>query len=624
MGAFNRFLAAVFCACAFAETALGLATAGNVNGADRVDSHSVAINGISTEVTFTQQILSNGSKFAPKATGLLNVLEIPQSSHVTLKALNGGDRNWTRATVGSSVLAYNAAHNDSAVLAAVNGDPWIVNLSDYDGDGVAATGPSVKHMTVSRGLLLTEGEIINTPLYADENNLAHLDCVERGGDYSGSPVFAVQADGSYLIGKPLVSTQVENVTAGISHEAGGINRLPAPNSLTVYNHRCGSESMAYEDAYEIYLRCESTAFSFAEPVTGTVVAVFESGATQRPVIDGHTVVLSARGEAIPLLEGRYVAGDRVRISCSVTADLLDQGQRSAWRTVREGIGGFFTLLENGTETGQPGNATTYPCSVAGLKEDGTAVLMSTTALADGNRAACRMEDLPALCKAVGMHTAMLLDGGGSTTMVTLEDGAYVRRTSTADGADSVRKVRNGLAVVYEGVSLSADNGERGRVALLPDLFNREMPAADPAAAVSAFPTHEYRYIAILDNINGSVYPDMLAKRDTEYSVAWTEIQKQLAIQPAVLDQPVTAEGGTVALWGWAMVNGGQGNYYWSVDRYNWYPCYGEIFTAEEAVIDASVSAGNLTLPHGERGRFFRIDGRSFRLRGGRIDGVFFR
>ena len=46
----------------------------------------------------------------------------------------------------------------AAVLAAINGDPWIVHHSDYDGDGKKATGPSVKHVSVSRGTCIIEGD----------------------------------------------------------------------------------------------------------------------------------------------------------------------------------------------------------------------------------------------------------------------------------------------------------------------------------------------------------------------------------------------------------------------------------------------------------------------------------
>ena len=140
-----------------------------VTGAVKTDSAVIKIGDVDTGVTLTQMLLEKGSKYSKSADGLLNVIEIHLSDKVTMAVLNGGDYTWSKATMGESVVKYNNTHADGTVLAAVNGDPWIVYHSDYDGDGVKATGPAVKHVSVSRGTMIIDGELWASHQINDEN-----------------------------------------------------------------------------------------------------------------------------------------------------------------------------------------------------------------------------------------------------------------------------------------------------------------------------------------------------------------------------------------------------------------------------------------------------------------------
>ena len=267
-----------------------------VTGATKTDSAPIKIGDVDTGVTLTQMLLEKGSKYSKSADGLLNVVEINLSDKVTMAVLNGGDYNWSKATMGESVVKYNQTHADGTVLAAVNGDPWIVYHTDYDGDGVKASGPAVKHVSVSRGTMIIDGELWASHQINDENNLARNDNVERGTPASRGPVFGIKNDGTAIIGTPTIGINLLNTTSDKTVKADGINRLPAPNSVILYNQRCGTESFAFEDAYEIYLECEDAAFSLSKATGGKVVAIFESGdKATRPAITEKTVVISARG-----------------------------------------------------------------------------------------------------------------------------------------------------------------------------------------------------------------------------------------------------------------------------------------------------------------------------------------
>ncbi|MBE6558079.1 MAG: phosphodiester glycosidase family protein [Ruminococcaceae bacterium] len=551
-----------------------------ITGAQTIYSENIMLNGEDTGVTLTQMILTSGSKYSLSREGLLNVIDLNDAEGVTMKVLNGGSYNWSKATMGKSAQKYNETHDDSTVIAAVNGDPWLVYHTDYDGDGKAETGESVKHVSVSRGLQIIEGEVWATPQISDENFLTKSDYYERGTPAAQGPVFAVLSDGSYMIGKPNVTLKMTNDSENIYTVVQGLNRLPAPNSIIIYNYRGGDVSMAYADAYEMYVETDDAAFTLTGKVTGKITKIFESGDTsERPAITENIVVVSARGRAINNLQGKYAVGDQVSLTCTVSNDGMSAAQKAKWPMVTEAIGGFFTLIENGRYTGQQTNTTKYPCSIVGLREDGTPLLISTTPSEDGSRASCTMEDLSRLCEELGLKTSILFDGGGSTTMVSLSGDYYVRRSAAVDGANSVRPVLNGLAVVYEGVDAAPGNMESYNTAFLPDPEGGYAPddiapeEPDPEDAVKhCTASYSYRYIADVGNINGAEYTDLIGMRDPNYSSSWTTEEKLASIQPAVLTDSITAVDGKVVISGWALVNGGQGDLYWSLDGETWYPC----------------------------------------------------
>lgn len=630
-----KILSVLLCLAMLLGLAATVASAAvpNITGVSSKQVADIKINGKDTGIDLTQMILTSGSAYAKGTTGLLNVIEIPaKDPNVTMAVLNGGSYNWSKATMGASVLKYNDAHGDRTIIAAVNGDPWMMYHTDYDGDGQGATGAGVKHVSVSRGLQIIDGEIWATRQMDDENNLHKAE--ERNTPATHGPTFGVLEDGSFIIGKPNISIRVKNESKSTSKiSAGGINRLPAPNSIVLYNQRVGTESMAYEDAYEIYVECDSTAFNFSTDVGGVVKAIYESGdQSQRPAIDQYTVVISARGNGINTLGScQFAVGDSVSISCAATSDSMIYSQGSKWAGVTDAISGFFTLLENGNETGQPTNSTKYPCSIIGLKADGTAVMLSTTPKADGTRSSCAMMDLPDMCKELGIVHAILFDGGGSTEMITVAaDNSYVRRTATVDGTNSVRAVINGLAVVYKGSNMTIANKETSNTAFLPDTgitqapIVDDTPVADPPAddntsdkpsagedttpedevvIKEAEPSYSYRYMATVESINGKSYTDLQGMRDPAYKSTWTAEEKLASIKPATASDVAVGDDAKVTIAGWALVNGGQGDHYWSVDQKTWYACAGETSNADAATMQTATEQGNVTSPHAEGGRF---------------------
>ncbi len=578
----------------------------SVTGTVKTDSAPIKIDGKETGATLTQYLLESGSKYSTAADGLVSVVELELSDKLTMAVLNGGDYTWTKGTMGANVSAYNKTHTDGTVVAAINGDPWIVHHTDYDGDGKKATGPAVKHVSVSRGTCIIAGELWASHQIDDENNLARDDNAERGTGASRGPVFAIKADGTAMIGQPTINIALKNTTTNVNVTANGVNRLPAPNSVILYNQRCGTESFAFEDAYEVYLECSDSALRIGKATTGKVTHIFKSGdKSTRPAITEKTVVISARGTSINRVTDKFKVGDTVTMTPNVINDMMTSSQKSEWANVTEAMAGFFTLVQKGNPTGQPGNNTHYPCTILGLTKEGKVIMVSTTATVDGTRNACKMTNLPALCQELGLYTAILMDGGGSTTMVTLSGDKYVRRSSAVDGNNSVRSVIVGMGVVYKGVDKQPGNIETQGTYTLPGIgLSAPEPPDTDGADVKTAPSYAYGYLAQVESIGGVAYENLIGKRDPAYSSSWSTEEKQAAIQPAVVPELMLTEDGSLTLSGWAQVNGGQGKHYWSIDKEHWYECEGGTFTdAEQAILDKAANEGNMKLPSAANGRF---------------------
>ncbi len=583
--------------------------AGEPTGMDKSATEEIKVNGKGTGVNLTQYSLTAGSVYADSVGGLLNVIEIdPKDPNVSLRVINCGDYTWSKDTMGNAANHLNSLTTDGVYIAAMNGDPWIVYHTDYDGDGKTPTGPAVKHVSVSRGLMIKNGEIWATAQISDENYLAKDDNVERGTPAANQPIFAVKSDGTAVFGCPNIVIDIKNTTNSKTATAAGINRLPAPNSTLIYNYRAG-ETMAYEDAYEVYIQCEintnvgTTAFGIGKQVKGKVTHIFESGDTsERPALDARTIVISARGKAINDQKGKYAVGDTVTVDCTVKSDKIYLSQASDWSDVVEATGGFYTLVEKGVHKGQE-LTTNYPCTIVGVKKDGTIMLISTTTQTDGSRAACRMKNMQEMVVELGCYTAIMFDGGGSTQMVTLEGDTFVRRTATSDGKNAVRGVISGLGVWYHGADVATTNSDTLGIKFLDGLglkstYGEVEDTSGPH--IEGAPSYSYYYVGDVSFINGKgengsdqPYTELVGMRNPAYSTDWPSEKKEAeARQPATLDGSTLTLGEDCLLTisGYAFANGSQKKILYSLDQKTWYEVQGGTYSDASADLVQQVMA----------------------------------
>lgn len=520
----------------------------SITGQTSSITSSITANGTDTGVTHTQVILPSGSKYNSFSTNtIVNIFEVsPSNKNVSFAAINCGTYNYSLTTLGNAVLKYNETHTDSSVIAAVNSDPWFLYHKDYDCDGNSSSGDKVKNYTITRSLLIIDGEIWNTTQVNAENQLD-----ATGGEYGTpcqpSPIFAVNADGTYMIGRPTTTVTLYKGTKSIITSADGINRLPANNTIMVYNHRTGSESPAYTDAYEIYVKVDDSAFAVNKKVSGKVTAIYESGEGNRPAIDENTIVISARGSRIDDIKNKYEVGNTLKVHVEIGKDAYDANQVSNWSTVTQAIGGFFSQIEKGELTGSSSSSGAYPCPLIGLKKDGTAVMITISADKDGVRNGITGTKIKNLCEELGLYTALMFDGGGSTTTLTYSEseGAYVRHGGYND-AGGVRNVANGLAIVLKNADFTGTNNQSGSIHYLTDNSTTE-PSTET-------------FVGVINNING-VGPD--GTTSTNFSQL---LYSNHATDVRSADMPITLNDMSFTISGWFASNNGQADELkWSID-----------------------------------------------------------
>ena len=100
-----------------------------------------------------------------------------------------------------------------------------------------------------------------------------------------------------IVGIPDANIVIKNTTKNKTVTADGLNRLPANNSLIVYNNRVAN-SRALADACEVEIELDSDVFRHGAVLSGTVKAVYPSGQGGTATIGKNRIVLTARGSKL--------------------------------------------------------------------------------------------------------------------------------------------------------------------------------------------------------------------------------------------------------------------------------------------------------------------------------------
>ena len=406
--------------------------------------------GKNTGVKWSEIILEKGAWGSSEAK--VNMIEFDLSNtHLSFEAVNNGKYLTSQAKVSASASAFNSANPGKTVLAAVNGDLWLVK-SQYQN-----TIQSGKSLFVSRGVLMMDGELWASAQIDQEN----LDSTtfEKGQPTEERPAFAVTSSNQPFVGSPVFAFSM--TVNGKTVKADGLNRLPARNAIIIYNQRVGVSNYALDDAYEVEIDVSgSDAFRVNGTVSGTVSAVYPANSGTRPGISPGKLVLTARGNRVSDLRDNFAVGKTVSIKCTVT-DRFGDVYTKMWPNVVDAMGGWMQQLNSKIPVTFNTLQTNYPTTMIGIKDDGKVVFLTVTSQTDKSRAALRYDLAYRFCCEAGFNSVFYLDGGGSTTCVTLENGSYTVRNKCSDGNE--RSVINSVAVCWNDDPVCSKQGSLGYI-----------------------------------------------------------------------------------------------------------------------------------------------------------------
>ncbi len=382
-----------------------------------------SVSEIADGVTMTKMSLSGTTYGLQK----VNVVEFDLAQRNLYVEVLKGEHIVDVKTMGSYVSEYNNEHkaDGKEVICAVNGDLWMTGV--HSNSNVTSS-----ILKVPRGVLMSDGIIYCSSQIENEATYA-----TNGEGHSTFWAFGITDEYTPMIGKPIVNLTVKNTDKASQTTTKAFNRLPAHDSLVIYNGDCNYTNYALEDAYEVVLTNINGEFRCNGTVSCTVSAIYSSNDSISPTLTKDSVVLTARGTAIDKISG-YDVGDNVEISIAITDDT---GRGNDWSKAVEVIGGHIPLVLDGASQNPGKNSTGYPSTIVGYKNDGTIVFIQN----DGRRSnwseGFYFSSAADLMCELGINSCINLDGGGSSTMIVGEE--LVNKPS--DG--SQRAVINGIALI---------------------------------------------------------------------------------------------------------------------------------------------------------------------------------
>ncbi len=421
----------------------------SIIGEDSKVFSDIKIGDKDTGVDYTTIHLGSGGEESYGANRIINIVEANLSNtNLSFEVINHGTYTTDEAPLTEVVEGYvdKKKADGKTLLATVNGD-WMhwVNGTDAHNMNVGAT----KNYRVPTGVTIIDGEILNSHITSQEVA------------YDGPHVFGVTKSNQPVIGLLKVDTTLK--INGKDVAVNGINRAPARNAIYIYNERLYDSNYVPSDAYELFVKTDGTnKFRNGEEITGTIEAIYPARTeTRSPLKDGYLIITARGDKKIPSLS-EFKVGDKV----SVTATLRDDIEKNneLWKNVNYALGGHFLLMQDGVPNkGYSTNHSQYPSNIIGFKDDGTVMMAMVTADENGKYHGLKFSQMAEFCQEIGYNTCFLFDGGGSTTMITLEADSYVERACYSDG--HIRNTWNSLALFYNETPVCEKQGDLNHIQL---------------------------------------------------------------------------------------------------------------------------------------------------------------
>lgn len=325
------------------------------------------------------------SIIAPTVPWTFEVVEVDLTNSIySLETVKANDN--LRGYEKTSSMSQRKSEDGHQVIAAINGD-------FYGGGGIPTN------------LQVLNGEILRTPISRE--------------------VYGYSSNGSMFINTTNYSGEVSinDTTYTISN----VNSARVSNALVFYNHYFGESTGTNEFGTEITLKAIDQWTVNGE--VATVIVSKNDTEGDSPVTDS-TFVFSGHGTMSTVLKEVEI-GDTLIVNHKIFPGT---------EKIKEAVGGSRKFLDEGVNNGNWPDR--HPRSAIGFNSDTTKFYMVTVDGRQSSSAGATLNELADFMRTIGAHSALNLDGGGSTTLVVHNNVV----NSPSDGSGE-RSVSNALMLV---------------------------------------------------------------------------------------------------------------------------------------------------------------------------------
>lgn len=371
---FRRAAAFVLCAALLVPTALASDALGS-----RIYSYTLPI---CDDTSLTREVMWSASRSDLRTE---NYVTYKPSASVSPK-VSYGSSVLAKQTVSS--MAKDLEKGGDRVLSGINGDYFVM-----------ATGNPL-------GLVVTDGVLRSSASYLS--------------------ALGFRADGTAIIGKPDLTLRAD--FKGYSLKITDINKIRSTGGYYLFTDDFGATTQNTEPGVDIILspvtKTEGQAVTGADGVDlttsnslkiGSLVScrvekvVEATGATSIPQGKFILSIANTGGEWLQEMARSLQPGDTVNLEV-YSAD-------TRWNTVDCAVGAMYWILSGGKVASGLDASTAAPRTAVGVKADGSVIFYTIDGRQSGYSVGATIQAVAQRLAELGCTEAVLLDGGGSTTLV---------------------------------------------------------------------------------------------------------------------------------------------------------------------------------------------------------------
>jgi len=249
-------------------------------------------------------------------------------------------------------------------------------------------------------------------------------------DASGQDGIGITEDGTaFMSYAALASVLIKE--DGSETNIYNINKYRQPYAIYMMTDKFSSETHNTTPGIDVILGSVKGEMRLGTQLEAVVESVSEyDGSIKIP--EGKIVLTVDKNAPSEFLEpiASLKEGEKVKISFGVEGD-------ERWYNVKLGMGGIGGKLLTNGEINQNLEKGAAPRTAIGIKEDGTLLLYAIDGRQEGHSYGVQLTTLAARMKELGCTEALNLDGGGSTSIVSLLPGDSVPtlKNSPSDGKE---------------------------------------------------------------------------------------------------------------------------------------------------------------------------------------------